>query len=63
MEWYTEQQKEGFDKKRFIRRYHRDPQVIQASIARGLLSKDDKEIINSYKESIDSLVQTLSSFK
>jgi hypothetical protein len=58
-EWSTEQQKKGFDKERFIRRYYRDPKVIQASISRGLLSKDDGEIIKSCKASVDYFTERL----
>jgi hypothetical protein len=58
-EWSAQNQKKGFDQERFIRRYYRDPQVIQASISRGLLSKDDKEIIDSYKASIHYFTERL----
>ena len=58
-EWSAEQLKNGFDKERFIRRYYRDPKVIQASISRGLLSRDDKEIIDSYKASVHYFTERL----
>jgi hypothetical protein len=58
-EWSAQRVKKGFDKERFIRRYYLHPQVLQASISRGLLSKDDKEIIDSYRASVHYFTERL----
>ena len=54
-DWTLQQNQDSFNKDRFMRRYYRDPKVIQATITKGLLSNDDSDVIESYKTSIDYL--------
>ena len=51
-QWTLKCEQKGFDKERFMRRYFRDPKVIQASILKGLLSQHDSEVIDSLKSSV-----------
>ena len=52
-EWIEQHNQKAFDKDRFMRRYYRDPKVLQAAITKGLLSQSDSEVTESFKASIN----------
>lgn len=52
-EWINQHNQMSFDKDRFMRRYYRDPKVLQGAITKGLLSPNDSEVTESFKASIN----------
>ena len=51
VEWFKQLGNAGFNKERFMRRFYRDSKVMHSSIAAGLLSKNDVDIVDSLKSS------------